>query len=167
MLRSQLRGSAQASPRRKADARMQALVVFSVAGQRLAARTDEVGGVMPWPGAIPVPSDTPCVTALVRQDTRCLPVFDLAAKFNRTMSEEAALCLLVKHIDGPLAICIDSQVPSLHMVERSSMHYQSGNDPDIAGTCVADDEELPIINLTTLGVSSTPRRELSLGRQEE
>lgn len=167
MLRSQLRGSAQASPRRKADARMQALVVFSVAGQRLAARTDEVGGVMPWPGAIPVPSDTPCVTALVRQDTRCLPVFDLAAKFNRTLSEEAALCLLVKHIDGPLAICIDSRVPSLHMVERSSMHYQSGNDPDIAGTCVADDEELPIINLTTLGVSSTPRRELSLGRQEE
>ena len=94
-------------------------------------------------------------------------MFDLAAKFNRTMSEEAALCLLVKHIDGPLAICIDSQVPSLHMVERSSMHYQSGNDPDIGGTCVADDEELPIINLTTLGVSSTPRRELSLGRQEE
>jgi hypothetical protein len=82
-------------------------------------------------------------------------VFDLAAKFNRTMREESALCLLVKHIDGPLAICIDSQVPSLHMVERSSMHYQSGNDPDIAGTCVADDEELPIINLTTLGVSST------------
>lgn len=158
MLRSQSRGPAQANPRRKADPRMQALVVFSVAGQRLAARTDEIGGVMPWPGAIPVPSDTPCVTALVRQDARCLPVFDLAAKFNRTMREESALCLLVKHIDGPLAICIDSQVPSLHMVERTSMHYQSGNDPDIAGTWVADDEELPIINLTTLGVSSTHAR---------
>jgi hypothetical protein len=34
------------------------------------------------------------------------------------------------------------------------MHYQSGSDPDIAGTCVADEEELPIINLTTLGVNS-------------
>lgn len=152
MLRAQLRGQAQAGSKGHAKSRMQALVVFSVAGQRLAARTDEISGVMPWPGAIPVPSDTPCVTALVRQDARCLPVFDLAAKLNRPMHEESALCLLVKHVDGPLAICIDPQVPSLHMVERSSMHYQSGTDPDIAGTCVADDEELPIINLTTLGV---------------
>ncbi|HVG02161.1 MAG TPA: chemotaxis protein CheW, partial [Nitrospira sp.] len=83
MLRTQLRSQTQAASKGNAKARMQAVVVFSVAGQRLAARTDEVGGVMPWPGAIPVPSDTPCVTALVRQDTRCLPVFDLAAKFNR------------------------------------------------------------------------------------
>ncbi|HVG02627.1 MAG TPA: chemotaxis protein CheW [Nitrospira sp.] len=154
MLRSQLRNHAQAGPIGNAEARMQAVVVFSVAGQRLAVRSDEVGGVMPWPGAIAVPSDTPCVAALVRQDTRCLPVFDLAAKFRRAMHEESALCLIVKHIDGPLAICIDPQVPSLHMVARSSMHYQSGSDPDIAGTCVADEEELPIINLTTLGVSS-------------
>lgn len=154
MLRSQLRNQAQVGSKGTTEARMQALVVFSVAGQRLAARTDEVDGVMPWSGSIAVPSDTPCVAALVRQDTRCLPVFDLAAKFNRAMHEESALCLIVKHIDGPLAICIDPQVPSLHMVARSSMHYQSGSDPDIAGTCVADDEELPIINLTTLGVSS-------------
>jgi chemotaxis signal transduction protein len=154
MLRTQLRHQAQAGPKSHAEARMQPLMVFSVAGQRLAARTDEVGGVMPWPGAIAVPSDTPCVAALVRQDTQCLPVFDLGSKFDRTVHEESALCLIVKHIDGPLAICIDAQVPSLHMVARSSIHYQSGSDPDIAGTCVADNEELPIINLTTLGVSS-------------
>ncbi len=154
MLRAQLRRQAHAGSRLATESRMQGLVVFSVGGQRLAARTEEIGGVLPWTGTIAVPSDTPFVAALVRQENRCLPVFDLAAKFDRTMNEEAPLCLIVKHLDGPLAICIDSQVPSLHMVARSSMHYQVGSDPDIAGRCVADKEELPIINLMTLGVSS-------------
>jgi hypothetical protein len=40
------------------------------------------------------------------------------------------------------------------MVARSAIQYRNGNDPDIAGMCVAGEEELPIINLTTLGVSS-------------
>jgi chemotaxis signal transduction protein len=129
-------------------------VVFSVAGQRLAARTEEIGGVLPWPGATPVPSDTPFVTSLVRYEESCLPVFDLAAKFDRTVREEESLCLIVKHVDGPLAICIDSQVPSLHVVPRSEIRYQSGLDPDMAGSCVAGDEQLPLINLATLGVAS-------------
>ncbi|MBA2486137.1 MAG: chemotaxis protein CheW [Nitrospira sp.] len=152
MLRAQLRRQAQVGTKSTAEARMQGLVVFSVAGHRLAVRTDEIGGVMPWPGAtVVLTSDTPFVTSLVRQDQRCLPVFDLAARFSRIMHENEPLCLIVNHVDGPLAICIDSQVPSLHMVPRSAMHYCVGNDPDIAGTCVAGDEELPIINLTTLG----------------
>jgi chemotaxis signal transduction protein len=154
LLRAQLRRQAQASTKKTAEARMQGLVVFSVAGQRMAARTDEIGGVMPWPGATTVPSDTPFVAALVRHEKHCLPVFDLAAKLNRTMHDSDPLCLIVKHIDGPMAICIDSQVPSLHMVARTSIRYRAENDPDIAGSCVAGEEELPIINLTTLGVSS-------------
>lgn len=154
MLRAQLRRQAQTSTKSNAEARMQGIVVFSVAGRRLAARTDEIGGVLPWPGATAVPSDTPFVASLVRHAKGCLPVFDLAAKFKRTMHEDESLCLIVKHIDGPLAICIDSQVPSLHLVARSSMHYRAGSDPDITGTCVANEEELSIINLTTLGVSS-------------
>lgn len=154
MLRVQLRRQSQAGTKSAAEARMQGIVVFSVAGQRLAARTDGIGGVMQWPGATAVPSETPFVTSLVRQGKEYLPVFDLAAKFNRTMHVNEPLCLIVKHIDGPIAICIDPQVPSLHMVARSAMHYRSGIDPDIAGTCIAGNEELPIINLTTLGASS-------------
>ena len=155
MLRGQLRRHSEGSVKGSSEARRQDMVVFSVAGQRLAARIDEIGGVMPWPGAMAVPSDTPFVTSLVRQEKGCLPVFDLAAKFNRTMREDESLCLIVKHVDGPLAICIDSRVPSLHTVARSAMQYRVGNDPDIAGTCVVGEEELPIINLTTLGVSSS------------
>lgn len=154
MLRAQLRKQAQTSTKSTAESRMQRIVVFSVAGKRLAARTDEIDAVMPWPGATAVPSDTPFVASLVRHANGCFPVFDLAAKFGRTMNEDESLCLTIKHIDGPLAICVDSHVPSLHVVERSSMHYRAGSDPDITGTCVANAEEIPIINLTTLGVSS-------------
>lgn len=154
MLRAQLRRQLQGATQTATQARVQHMVVFSVAGQRLAACTEEIGGVLPWPGAIPVPSDTPLVTSLVRYEESCLPVFDLAAKFTRTVREEVSLCLIVKHVDGPLAICIDAQVPSLHMVPRSQVHYQSGLDLDIAGSCVAGDEQLPLINLATLGVAS-------------
>ena len=154
MLRVQRRTHSHAGIHGATQARMQSMVVFSVGGQRLAARTEEIGGVMPWPGSTAVPSDTPFVSALVRQDKGCLPVFDLAAKFNRPLEDGEPLCLVVKHVDGPLAICIDSHVPSLHVVARSAVQYRAGHDPDIAGTCVADEEELPIINLTTLGVSS-------------
>lgn len=157
MLRAQLRRQqARATTNNSTASRMQGLVVFSVGGKRLAAKTDEIGGVIPWPGATVVPSDTPFIAALVRQEKRCLPVFDLAAKFNRTVKDKEPLCLLVKHMDGPLAICIDSQVPSLLMTTRASMNGRDGSDPNIAGTCEADDEELPIINLTTLGVPSNP-----------
>lgn len=154
MLRAQLRRQSHETGRGTTHARVQNLVVFSVAGQRLAARTEEIGGVLPWPGTTPVPSDTPFVTSLVRYEESCLPVFDLAAKFDRTVREEESLCLIVKHVDGPLAICIDSQVPSLHVVPRSEIRYQSGLDPDMAGSCVAGDEQLPLINLATLGVAS-------------
>ena len=38
----------------------------------------------------------------------------------------------------------------LQMVPRSSLQYQHGDDPDMAGSCVAGGEQLPIINLATL-----------------
>ena len=91
MLRAQLRRQARAGTKSTAEARMQGLVVFSVAGKRLAARTDEIGAVNTWPRSMVVPSDTPFVASLVRQAKRCLPVFDLAAKFNRTIPEGRAV----------------------------------------------------------------------------
>jgi chemotaxis signal transduction protein len=153
MLRAQLRKHVQMETNGVTQACRQGMVVFSVGGQRLAAKTEEIEGVVPWPGATSVPSDTPFVSALIHRETGCLPVFDLAAKFNRAMQGSESLCLIVKHVDGPMAICIDSQVPSLHLVAHTAMQYRPGTDPDIAGTCVAGEEELPIINLMTLGAS--------------
>lgn len=155
MLRGQLRRQGMTATKGAGEGRPQHLVLFSVAGKRMAARTEEIAGIMPWSAAIPVPSETPFVTSLVRQEEGCLPVFDLAAKFERTMREGECLCLVVKHVDGPLAICIDAEVPSLQMVPCSSIQYRIGDDPDCAGLCVAGGEQLPIINLATLGVSSS------------
>ncbi|MBS0172152.1 MAG: chemotaxis protein CheW [Nitrospira sp.] len=155
MLRGQLRIQGQSASTGATEGRAQHMVVFSVAGYRLAARSEEISGIMRWPGAIPVPSETPFVAALVRLEEGCLPVFDLASKFQRMMREGESLCLVVKHVDGPLAVCIDAEVPSLQMVPRSSVQYRLGDDPDIAGSCMAGGEQLPIINLATLGVSSS------------
>ncbi|MCC2642696.1 MAG: putative CheW-like signal transduction protein [Nitrospira sp.] len=154
MLRAQLRRQSQVEVETAAMARMQGMVVFSVGGRRLAAAIEEIGGIIPWPEAILVPSDTPFVTRLVRQGKSCLPVFDLAAKFSCAIRDNDALCLIIKHADGPMAICVDSHVPSLHMVARSAVHYRVDSDPDIAGTCIVGDEEFPIIHLRTLGISS-------------
>ena len=87
MLRTQLGRQPHKGSKGATEVRMQHMVVFSVGGQRLAARTEEIGGVMPWTGSTAVPSDTPFVRALVRQEKGCLPVFDLAAKFKRSLQD--------------------------------------------------------------------------------
>lgn len=155
MLRGQLRKQGTTARRSTGEGRPQHMVVFAVAGKRMAARTEEIAGVVSWTGAIPVPSETPFVTSLVRQQEGCLPVFDLAAKFKQPIREGESLCLVVKHVDGSLAIRIDAEVPSLQTVPRSSLQCHIGDDPDCAGVYVAGGEQLPIINLATLGVSSS------------
>jgi chemotaxis signal transduction protein len=127
------------------------LLVFSVGGQQVAARTEEIAGVRPWPETMPVPSDTPFVTGLVRLEKDCMPVYDLAARLNRMIDPATALCLIVKHEDGPMAICIDPSIPSLHMADTASIHEQTGGDSDIAGTCSIGEERLSIIRLARLG----------------
>lgn len=112
---------------------------------------------------IPVPSDTPFVGAMVRIDDTCMPVYDLAAKLDRTIDDPAALCLMVKHVDGLMAIRIDPSVPSLHMAATDSIREQRHEDPDFAGVCVINDEEVTILQLARLGIGASmpkdpPRR---------
>ena len=44
------------------------VVVFSVGGRKLAARTEDVGGVAAWVEPVPVPSRTPFVGAMLKWD---------------------------------------------------------------------------------------------------
>ena len=85
MLRSQFRKQGQTAARSTAESRTLRLVVFSVAGQRLARqnRGDRQGDALARRDRFQ--SETRFVTSLVRHEDRCLPVFDLAAKFQRTM----------------------------------------------------------------------------------
>ena len=93
------------------------VVVFSVGGRKLAARTEDVGGVSPWIDPVPVPSRTPYVGAMLKREKEVMPVYDLGTRLSRQPEGDALLCLVARHVDGPMAICIDGVIPSLHNVE--------------------------------------------------
>ena len=129
------------------------VVVFSVGGMRLAARTEDVGGVSPWAQTIPVPSETPFVQAILKRDNRALPVYDLAGRMNRTVPGDPLLCLEVRHLDGPMAICIDADVPSLETVEAAAIRSSGDRDIESLGSVTIGEHDVTIVALQRLGRS--------------
>jgi chemotaxis signal transduction protein len=156
LLRSQRRGPVFGHAQRSVVQQSRGLLVFSVGGRQVAACAEEIAGVRPWPKAIPVPSDTPFVSALVRLENECLPVYDLAARLNCTIDPVNALCLIVKHEEGSMAVCIDPSIPSLHMAETATIAEGTGNDADIGGTCSIGEERVSIVRLARLGRDHRP-----------
>ncbi|MBI4401866.1 MAG: chemotaxis protein CheW [Nitrospirae bacterium] len=120
-------------------------------GRRLAAKVEEVGGVWPWTEAIPVPSGTAFVSAVVRRGEDVLPVFDLAGKLDLQVVGPAPLCLIAKRVDGPMAVRIDADIPTLHTIEETAIRTPASADPDLVGVCVIGTGEVPIYSLATLG----------------
>jgi len=127
------------------------LTVFSVGGRRFAAGMDEVSGIVQWPLVVPVPSQTPFVNAVAWQGKEVLPIFDLAGQFHLTIESDPPLCLLAKHEDGLMAVCIDSDIPILQLVDRASIQPSDGADPVVVGTCTINDQPIDLICLTKLG----------------
>lgn len=155
MLRSRHRATAADRGQQPATRPSRGLLLFSVGGRQVAARMEDVAGVRPWPKMMPVPSDTPFVSALIRLENECLPVYDLAARLNRTVDPASGLCLIVKHVEGPLAVCIDSSIPSLHMADASDIREETGNEADISGTCSVGDDQVSFVRLARLGQNQT------------
>ncbi|MGH7204918.1 MAG: chemotaxis protein CheW [Nitrospiraceae bacterium] len=120
------------------------LVVFSIGGQRFATRTEEVGGVWPWTSAMSVPSGTAFMNALVRRGEDVLPVFDLAAKLNVQVRGTTFLCLIAKRKDGLMAIRIDDEIPTLHVVEQATIHRTTGAQAEAVDACLIGTDEVPI-----------------------
>jgi len=135
------------------------LLVFSVGGERLAARTDDIGGIAPWVNSIAVPSRTPFVQAMVRREKEVLPVYDLAARLNRSLLGDPLLCLVAKHVDGPMAICIDGDMPSLHTIEAGTLQFSTRTDIETIGSFNDGNGEIPVVAFQTLGGSATRRPE--------
>jgi chemotaxis signal transduction protein len=127
------------------------LVVFSVGGLTLAARTEDVGGVAPWGEAIPVPSRTPFVASLLKRDKEILPVYDLASRLHRTLKDDAMLCLVARHPDGPMAIGIDADIPTLHTLEAAQIGPSRRNDVNTLGSFRNDGKDIDIVALGNLG----------------
>jgi chemotaxis signal transduction protein len=130
------------------------VVVFSVGGMKLAARTEDVGGVSPWTGTIPVPSRTPFVQAIQKRDNQVMPVYDLAARLNRKLIGSPLLCLVARHLDGPMAICIDADVPSLETVDAAAIRPNGRGDIESLGSVTIGEQDVAIVALQRLGRST-------------
>jgi chemotaxis signal transduction protein len=141
------RGQQQA----QAAKRLWNLLVFSVDGLTLAARTEDVGGVSPWTESIPVPSQTPFVQAMLKRGDQVMPVYDLATRLNRRLQGQSFLCLVARQFDGPMAICIDAELPSLETVEATSIRPGSSGDLETLGSVTIQGEEVTIVALRCLG----------------
>lgn len=148
MLRA-ARGQQQA----RATKRSWNVVVFSVGGVKLAARTEDVGGVSPWTESMPVPSRTPFVQAMLKRGDRVMPVYDLASRLSSPVQGDLLLCLEARHLDGPMAICIDADVPSLETVDATAIRPNGREDIETLGTVTIGGEDVAIVALQRLGRS--------------
>jgi len=126
-------------------------VVFSIGGLKLAARTEDVGGVSPWTDTTSVPSRTPFVQAMLKRDNRVMPVYDLASRLSCPVQGEPLLCLEARHLDGPMAICIDADVPSLETVDAAAIRPQGRKDVETLGMVTIGGEDVSIVALQQLG----------------
>jgi chemotaxis signal transduction protein len=127
------------------------VVVFSIGGMKLAARTEDVGGVLPWTDSIPVPSRTPFVQAMQKRDHEVLPVYELANRLSRTLQGDPLLCLVARHVDGPMAICIDAAVPSLETVDAAAIRPTTSGDLETLGSVTIGGDDVTIVALQRLG----------------
>jgi chemotaxis signal transduction protein len=127
------------------------LVCFSVGGRRLAVKAEEVGGIWPWNQVVPVPSGTLFINAILRRGDDVLPVYDLAGRLRVSVQETSRLCLIAKCNEGPMAVCIDGDIPTLHAVPSEAMTSLSQAEPDLLGVCRIGEDDIPIYSLTRLG----------------
>ena len=127
------------------------VVVFSVGGKKLAARTEDVGGIAPWIEPLPVPSRTPFVGAMLKRDKDVMPVYDLGGRLSRHPEGDTLLCLVARHVDGPMAICIDGVIPSLHNVDVAQILPSKHLDLETLGSFREEGQDIEIVALQRLG----------------
>ncbi len=128
-------------------------MIFSIGGQSFGVPLEEVGGVIHWPQSLMVPSKTPYVSAVLWHEKVIMPVFDLADMLNVTVESDPPLCLLVKHEDGPLAVRIDSNLPMLQSLDRSSILPRLSDEAVsiVTGTFQLDGKSVAMVHLNKLG----------------
>ena len=129
------------------------VMVFSIGGVKLAVRTEDVEGVSPWTESISVPSRTPFVQAMLKRDNHVMPVYDLATRLSRTVQGAPLLCLMARHLDGPMAICIDAAVPSLEAVDVKMIRQIDRGDIETLGSVMIGGDDVAIVALQRLGRS--------------
>ena len=127
------------------------MLMFSIGGMKLAARTEDVVGISPWTRSIPVPSRTPFVQAMLKRDNQVMPVYDLATRLSRKPQGEPLLCLTARHIDGLMAICIDAEVPTLETMTAADIRQTGSDDIETLSSVTIDGNDVAIVALQRLG----------------
>jgi hypothetical protein len=89
----------------------------------------------------------------MRRGNEVLPVFDLASRLQVQVKGPNLLCLIAKRQDGPMAVCIDGDIPTLQAIPLEAIRSMTQVYSDIIGTCRIGEEELPIYSMARLGDS--------------
>lgn len=118
---------------------------------KLAARIEDVGEVLAWSATVPIPSRTPFVQAMLKRDNDVMPVYDLAARLRRLVQGNPLLCLVARHLDGPMAICIDADVPAISRVDAVSIRQNGERDIESLGSVTIGENDVTIVALQRLG----------------
>jgi hypothetical protein len=90
---------------------------------------------------------------MLKRDNNVMPVYDLAARLSRTLQGNPLLCLVARHLDGPMAICIDADVPSLETVDVTAIRPNDRGDIESFGSVTIGETDVAIVALQRLGQS--------------
>jgi hypothetical protein len=82
-----------------------------------------------------------------------MPVYDLAARLSRTLQGDPLLCLVVCHLDRPMAIRIDADVPSLEAVDATAIRPNGRGDIETKGSVTIDGDDVDVVALQQRGRS--------------
>jgi hypothetical protein len=90
---------------------------------------------------------------MLKRDNHVMPVYDLAARLSRTVQGDPLLCLVARQLDGPMAICIDADVPSLETVDATAIRPNDRGDIETLGSVTIGENDVAIVELQRLGRS--------------
>ena len=73
-----------------------------------------------------------------------MPVYNLAGLLNVEVEGREPLCLVLKTDKGPMAVCIDETVPSMHNPDGDEVEPSDEESRPQIGTCRIAGEAVPI-----------------------
>jgi chemotaxis signal transduction protein len=132
------------------ELKRQMLMVFSVGRCRIATPADDVASVRSSSVDVPIPSRTPFLRGLLRDGDEVAPVYDFAARLN-LHPIDPPLYVIAKHFLGPLAVCVDGDMPTVHDAQAGQLAPSNSTEPDILGTYLSGSGAIPIYSLAGLG----------------
>jgi hypothetical protein len=88
---------------------------------------------------------------MLKRDNYVMPVYDLAASLKCILQGDPLLCLVARHLDGPMAICIDAEVPAVAKVDAGSIRQNGERDIESLGSVTIGENDVTIVALQRLG----------------